>query len=93
MSINVIVNSTTRATAMIDNGCCTYCLVNEWFVRKMNLLRIPIRPIKVEGINNQTSTVSGITEFALDVDGVQQLRVAAYITKLTYDYNIILGKT
>jgi hypothetical protein len=78
---------------MIDNGCCTYCLVNERFVRKMNLPRIPIRPIKVEGINNQTSTVSGITEFALDVDGVQQLRVAAYITKSTYDYNMILGKT
>jgi hypothetical protein len=93
MSINVIVNSTTRATAIINNSCCTYCLVNKQFVQKMNLLRIPIRPIKVEGINNQTSTVSRITKFALNVDGVQQLRVAAYITKSTYNYNMILGKT
>jgi hypothetical protein len=52
MSINVIINSTTRATAIINNSCCIYCLVNEQFVQKINLLRIPIRPIKVKGINN-----------------------------------------
>jgi hypothetical protein len=93
MSINIIINSTTRATAIINNSCYIYCLVNKQFVQKMNLPRIPIRPIKVKGINNQTSTVSRITKFALNVNSVQQLRVAAYITKSTYNYNIILGKT
>jgi transposase InsO family protein len=93
MSVNAIANSTTKATAMIDNGCCTYCLVNKRFVRKANLLRIPIPLIQVKGINNQISTVSEITEFTLDVGGVQQHKVAAYITQSTYNYDMILGKT
>ena len=93
MSIHAIINTTTQATAMIDNGCCTYCLVNEQFVRKMNLPRIPITPIKIEGVNNQTSVITKITEFTLDVGGVQQLRVAAYISPSTYEYDMILGKT
>ena len=78
---------------MIDNSCCTYYLVNEQFVRKMNLPRIPITPIKIEGVNNQTSVITKITEFTLDVGGVQQLRVAAYISPSTYEYDMILGKT
>jgi predicted aspartyl protease len=93
MSVNAITNSTTKATAMINNGCCTYCLVNKQFVQKANLPRIPIPPIQVKGINNQTSTVSEITKFTLNVRGVQQHKVAAYITQSTYNYNIILGKT
>jgi len=59
----------------------------------MNLPRIPITPITIEGVNNQTSTITAITEFTLDVGGVQQHRVAAYITPSTYDYDMILGKT
>ena len=93
MSIHTVINATFPATAMIDNGCCTYCLVNEKSVRKMNLPRIPITPITIEGVNNQTSTITAITEFTLDVGGVQQHRVAAYITPSTYDYDMILGKT
>ena len=78
---------------MVNNGYCTYCLVNERSVQRMNLPRIPITPITIEGVNNQISTITAITEFTLDVGGVQQLCVAAYITPSTYNYDIILGKT
>jgi hypothetical protein len=93
MSIHTVINSTTQAIAMVDNGCCTYCLVNELSVRKMNLPRIPITPITIEGVNSQTSTITAITEFTLDVGGVQRHRIAAYITPSTYEYDMILGKT
>jgi hypothetical protein len=93
MSIHAVINSASPATAMVDNGCCTYCLVNEQSVRRMNLPRIPITPMSIEGVNNQISTISAITEFTLDVGGVQQQRVAAYITPSTYEYDMILGKT
>lgn len=59
----------------------------------MNLLRIPITLITIEGVNNQTSIITAITEFTLDIRGVQQHCIAAYITLLTYNYNIILRKT
>jgi len=78
---------------MVDNGCCTYCLVSEQFVRRENLPRIPITPIYVEGVGNQKSTISEVTEFALDVGGVRQQRVAAYVSPSTYEYDMILGKT
>ena len=52
MSIHTVINATFLATAMINNGCCTYCLVNEKSVQKINLLRIPITPITIEGVNN-----------------------------------------
>jgi hypothetical protein len=93
MSIHAVINSASPATAMVDNGCCTYCLVNEQSVRRMNLPRIPITPMSIEGVNNQISTISAITEFTLDVGGVQQQRIAAYITPSTYKYDMILGKT
>ena len=93
MSIHAVVNSCTEVTAMIDNGCCTFALVNERLVRKEKLPRIPITPIEVEGVGNQRSTISEITEFTLDVGGVREQQVAAYITASTYDYDMILGKT
>jgi hypothetical protein len=93
MLIYTVINSTTQAIAMVDNGCCTYCLVNELSVQKMNLLRIPITPITIEGVNSQTSTITAITEFTLDVGGVQRHCIAAYITPLTYEYDMILRKT
>ena len=93
MCINAIVNSYTKVTAMVDNGCCTFALVNEHLVRKENLPRIPITPIEVEGVGNQKSIISEITEFTLDVGGVQEQQIAAYITSSTYNYDIILGKT
>ncbi|XPS81508.1 hypothetical protein M3J07_013470 [Ascochyta lentis] len=93
MSIHTVINSTTPATAIVDNGCCTYCLVNEQSVQKINLPRIPITPITIEGVNSQRSTITAITEFTLDIRGVLQHCVAAYITPSTYNYNIILRKT
>jgi hypothetical protein len=93
MLIHTVINSTTQAIAIVDNGCCTYCLVNKLSVQKMNLLRIPITPITIEGVNSQTSTITAITEFTLDVGGVQWHCIAAYITPLMYEYNMILRKT
>ena len=93
MLIYIVINATFLATAIINNSCCTYCLVNKKSVQKINLLRIPITLITIEGVNNQASTITAITEFTLDVRGVQQHRVAAYITLSTYNYNIILRKT
>ena len=93
MSIHAVVNSCTEVTAMIDNGCCTFALVNERLVRKEKLPRILITPIEVEGVGNQRSTISEITEFTLDVGGVREQQVAAYITASTYDYDMILRKT
>ena len=92
MSIHAVVNSCTEVTAMIDNGCCTFALVNERLVRKEKLPRIPITPIEVEGVGNQRSTISEITEFTLDVGSVQEQQVTAYITASIYNYNIILRK-
>jgi hypothetical protein len=91
MSIFVIVNN-ANAVAMVDNGCCTSCLVSNKLVRRLGLPRIPIRPIEVEGVNNQKSQVSAITKFKLDIDGIQQT-MAAYISGSTYDYDMILGKS
>jgi hypothetical protein len=93
MLIHAVINLASLATAIVNNSCCTYCLVNKQSVQRINLLRIPITPISIKGVNNQISTISAITEFTLDVGGVQQQRIAAYITPSTYKYNIILRKT
>lgn len=92
MSIDVIINSIRNATAMIDNGCCTYSIVNETIVQELNLPRVPIRPRAVVGVNDQKSFVRAITEFTIDVGGVKR-RAAAYIVPSTYEYDMILGKT
>jgi len=52
MLIYIVINATFLATAIINNSCYTYCLVNKKSVRKMNLLRIPITLITIEGVNN-----------------------------------------
>jgi hypothetical protein len=52
MLIHAVINLASLATAMVDNSCCTYCLINEQSVQMMNLLRILITPISIEGVNN-----------------------------------------
>ena len=92
MSINVTINRTNHATAIVDNRCCTYSVINHKIVRRNNLPRIKIAPIAVKGVGEQVSLVDEITEFTLNVGGLKQ-RAAAYVLPLTYKYNIILGKT
>ena len=92
MSIDVTINGTNHATAMVDNGCCTYSVINYKIVRRNNLPRIKIAPIAVKGVGEQVSLVDEITEFTLDVGGLKQ-RAAAYVLPLTYEYDMILGKT
>jgi hypothetical protein len=50
MSIDVTINGTNYATAMVDNGCCTYSVINYKIVRRNNLPRIKIAPIAVKGV-------------------------------------------
>jgi hypothetical protein len=92
MSIDVTINGFEHATAMVDNGCCTYGIVTEKLVRSKGLPRIEIPQIQIDGVNEQRSSVNAITEFDLDVGGLKQ-RAAAYIVSTTYDYNMILGKS
>ena len=92
MSINVTINRINHATAIVDNRCCTYSIVTKEVVRTNNLPRIKIPQILVEGVNEQKSPVSVITEFTLDVGGLKQ-KATAYVIPSTYNYNIILGKT
>jgi predicted aspartyl protease len=92
MSIDVIINKTKPATAMVDNGCCTYAIVTERLVQELGLPRIRTRTTTIEGVNSQRSLVDTITEFDLDVGGVRQ-KAAAYIAPSTYDYDMILGKS
>ncbi|KAK1914102.1 hypothetical protein P3342_007348 [Pyrenophora teres f. teres] len=88
----VIVNRTKNATAMIDHRYCTYALVCEDIVRELNLPRVPIPPRRINGVDNQKSTVQVITHFTIDAGGVRK-EVAAYIILSTYEYDMILGKT
>ena len=92
MSIDVTINGLEHATAMVDNGCCTYGIVTEKLVRSKGLPRIEIPRIQIDGVNDQKSSVNAITEFDLDVGGLKQ-RAAAYIVSTTYDYDMILGKS
>ena len=77
---------------MIDNGCCTYGIITEKFVRLKGLPRIEIPQIIIEGVNGQRSSVGAITEFTLDVGGLKQ-QAAAYVVPSAYGYDMILGKT
>jgi hypothetical protein len=52
MLIHAVINLASLATAMVDNGCCTYCLVNKQSIRRINLLRILITPMSIKGVNN-----------------------------------------
>ena len=92
MSIDVIVNSIRNATAMVDNGCCTYAIVCEKLVQELDLPRFPISPVQLEGVSSQKSSVRDITELLINVGGVQ-CKLAAYIVPSTYDYDMILGRT
>ena len=77
---------------MVDNGCCTYGIITEKFVRLKGLPRIEIPQIIIEGVNGQRSSVGAITEFTLDVGGLKQ-QAAAYVVPSAYGYDMILGKT
>jgi len=92
MSIDVTINRINHATAMVDNGCCTYGIITEKFVRLKGLPRIEIPQIIIEGVNGQRSSVGAITEFTLDVGGLKQ-QAAAYVVPSAYGYDMILGKT
>ncbi|KAK1914050.1 hypothetical protein P3342_007296 [Pyrenophora teres f. teres] len=61
-------------------------------VRELNLPRVPIPPRRINGVDNQKSTVQVITHFTIDAGGVRK-EVAAYIILSTYEYDMILGKT
>jgi hypothetical protein len=52
MLIYTIINSTTQAIAIVNNSYCTYCLVNKLSIQKINLLRILIILITIEGVNS-----------------------------------------
>ena len=52
MSIYAVVNSCTKVTAIINNRCYTFALVNKQLVQKEKLLHILITLIKVEGVGN-----------------------------------------
>ena len=92
MSVDVVVNSTKNATAMIDNGCCTYSLICEKLVQQLNLPRFAISATKLVMVGEKTSSVQEVTEFEIDVGGVKR-KIAAYIVPSTYEFDIILGKT
>jgi hypothetical protein len=50
MSINVTINGTNHATAIVDNRCCTYSVINYKIIQRNNLLRIKIALIAVKEV-------------------------------------------
>ncbi|KAJ6436802.1 retrovirus polyprotein [Purpureocillium lavendulum] len=93
MYANIGINREYYSKVFIDCGCLCYGTVNETFVRKLRLPRIPIRPRTLDQISTSLyGAIRGVTYADIDIDGYRKNRVFFYIIP-GQDDEVILGRT
>ncbi|KAJ6436365.1 retrovirus polyprotein [Purpureocillium lavendulum] len=93
MYANIGINREYYSKVFIDCGCLCYGTVNETFVRKLRLPRIPIRPRTLDQISTSLyGAIRGVTYADIDIDGYRKNRVFFYIIP-GQDDEVVLGRT
>lgn len=86
------VNETHNCIALADTGCTTYSIINERYVSRNRLQRIPISPRSMRGFDGpREGLISEVAHFSLDVGGNKQQDMYAYIVPRLDGEDIILG--
>jgi hypothetical protein len=91
-SLQVLINKEANASALVDEGCTSFCLIDERFATKLCLPRIPVSTRQSETYEGPASAnISEMVYFHGDIGGISE-RLFAYVVPKIVNYNIILGK-
>ena len=90
-TVSTLVNKEAFAYTLIDTGCLCYGVINEKFVRKHSLQRVPITGRDLLGIGGERTYVREVAEAQIDIDGHTETAYF-YILPASLGYDLILGK-
>ncbi|KAJ5571803.1 hypothetical protein N7535_005463 [Penicillium sp. DV-2018c] len=85
--VEAILDRHAIAKTLVDNGCLTYGVVIEDFVRKNNLPTIEIPHRGVKGVFGGKDTISQIVCVTLDVDAHMEDNAHFYVVRDCIGYD------
>ena len=87
-----MVNDYLPITTLIDDGSQSYAQINESLVQELSLPLLETAPRILGGvIDGPTTTIRHVTYFSLDIGGMKQSRIFAYVVPDQHE-RLILGR-